>query len=287
MLVNITLEETGLASVAVGPTGVTWVEKIKQAEKCEFRHWAAPFMSPLFRMLTFDHHHRLHPRKPLSIDELISPLRYDILVRRDFLLFIRQHRSLYRRDFNTFLDEAMGHAYFDWFKHVLCGRRRPDLLDNPDALRAAFARRASAAESLLASVEQRGMDPSYPILLKTGFIVLPSKSGCRVSLPCYLGDGCHRLALMILDGWKELPPEYYRVAYYPVFRPLDNTSRLREHFDLYGERYIEFLSRGYADQVFAEQNSLLQDVRQHRPERHRELLDLINLTARSAESMAR
>ena len=263
------------------------MEATKKVEKCEYRHWAAPLVSPILRLLTFDHHHRLHPQKPLSIDELISPLRYDILIRRDFLLFVREHQSLYHRDVDAFLDQAMEHAYFGWFKHVLCGRRRPDLLDNPEELRAAFARRAAAAESLLTSVAQRGMDPNYPLLLKTGFIVLPSESGCRVSLPCYLGDGCHRLALMILDGWKELPPEYYRVAYYPVFRPLDNTSRLRKHFDLYGERYIQFLSRGYADREFTQGTALLDEVSQHRPERRSELLELINLAARPADAAAR
>lgn len=262
------------------------METNKKLEKCEFRHWAAPLVAPSLSMLTFDHHHRMHPQKPLSIDELISPLRYDILVRRDFLLFIREQRDLFGRDLDAFLDAAEEHAYYDWFKHVLCGRRRPDLLDDPKELRAAFTRRATAAEALLTSVERQGMDPAYPILLKTGFVVLRSTSGCRVSLPCYLGDGCHRLALMILDGWKELPPEYYRVAYYPLYRPLDNTSRLRKHLGLYGERYIEFLSRGYADQVHVEQASLLRDVSEHRPERHGELAALIDLMARPAESAA-
>ena len=215
---------------------------MKKPDKRDFRHWAAPLVSPLFRLMTFDHHHRLHPKKALSINELVSPLRYDIFIRRDFLQFVRDRHSLFHSDFEAFLDEAMQQSYFGWFKHVLCARRAPELLDDPGGLRASFADRVTAAEALLASVEERGIDKSYPILLKTGLVVRPSRSGCRVSLPCYLGDGCHRLAMMVLEGWKTLPPEYYRVLYFPVYRPLDNTSRLRKHFGLYGQRYIEFLS---------------------------------------------
>src|SRR2546427_30672 len=43
-------------------------------------------------------------REPVRIDDLVSPLRYDVLVRERYFAFLREHRALAAEDFQAFAE---------------------------------------------------------------------------------------------------------------------------------------------------------------------------------------
>ncbi len=87
---------------------------------------------------------------PVVIDDLVSPLRYDILVRQQYFEFLAQHHTLYDRDFPELVELSRQHPYFAWFTSVLAPQYMPDLLAGHDgAIRTAFADKiASVVDSV-------------------------------------------------------------------------------------------------------------------------------------------
>ena len=227
--------------------------------------------------------------KPVSLGELISPLRYDILIRMNYIEFYRSHVDLFHSNFSGYLELARTTPYFVWFRDVACFTFRPRLLSNKAALDKAFAQRLHGVARLLESFEKRGLDSAasfklYPITLQAAKRVLPTDSGMMIHREFYAGDGCHRLALLLLSGCRVLQPAFYRVILRNEMRPFDNTSILLRSLPIGESEYAAFLSLGYADESFANLESLQRNVQEKRPEAVKELkrvleLNIPNLTA--------
>lgn len=206
-------------------------------------------------------------RKPVRIDDLISPLRYDVLVRQRFLKQLAEAGPKRRRDVDGLAERARGGPYFAWFREIVVRRFRPELIGDEEAILRAFSERVARSVSLLESFEASGYDAGQAIVLRTGRTILPTASGKRLDRRLYAGDGCHRLALLRLAGSATLEPGSYRVHSARRFAPLDHTATLIPLLGLEPGRYFEFLSLTYAPgRGLRTERELLDHVRSHGPE---------------------
>jgi hypothetical protein len=212
---------------------------------------------------------------PLPIKWLISPLRYDVLVRLEFLRFHERHLDLYGTDFPAYLAKALDQPYFVWFREVLCRRRCPGLRDDRDGLVRAYEAKVRETAGLHRNYRERGFDRRDPIILRSGGKVLPTSTGKAIRRKMFVGDGCHRMALLMLDGAEILEPGHYRVRRYPAYEPLDNTHLLIGPLRLSRGEYYRYLSGGYTASTCEDRDMLLASVRKQEPARVAELEQVI------------
>ena len=189
----------------------------------------------------------VRPRGEVEVAPLVSPLRFDVPLRRDFFRWYAERRDLYRDDFEGFARRAREREYFVWFRRIMCPAWQPHVLDDERLFDEAWARRLHAAAALYDSFERRGFDRRFPITLYEGRTVLPTPSGKRVSRAVYAGDGNHRLALLMAAGQTTLLPWQYRIKRFRRLVPSDTTPRLVAALGVGAERYAEFLRSGYPE----------------------------------------
>jgi hypothetical protein len=186
-----------------------------------------------------------NPDEEVEIGPLVSPLRFDVLLRGEFFQLYAERRELYRSDFEGFARLAREHRYFVWFERVMCPAWQPHVLVDEDRLAAAWAKRLRASAALYDSFERGGFDERCPITLYEGRTVLPTPSGKRIARTVYAGDGNHRLALVMATGASVLPPSQYRIKRFRRLMPSDTTPRLVAARDVDAQRYADFLRMGY------------------------------------------
>lgn len=221
----------------------------------------------------------------IEIAALIAPLRYDVLIRRDFLAFYAAHRGLYSADFDAFVQAAKHGSYYRWFMTSEAVRCKRDLLADVDALEREFVDRVRRAAGVYEDLLAHGFRAQSPIILKTAEHLSPPTtdpqgppSGKQVSARYFLADGCHRLAMLMLLGYTVLPAEYLRVKYFRSFSPFDSTSLLAQSLPLEPEAYFSFLSGRYcAPAVFTRKDQFLDYIRQHKPEYLDEVSSIIRV----------
>jgi hypothetical protein len=179
-------------------------------------------------------------REPLDVAALISPLRYDVAVRAQFFDFLATRE----RDGDEAVVEAARHQpYAVWFREVAMARFRPWVLKDAGLMAEGFRERVLASRALLRSFESRGFDARTPVTLRLTSGPTCSDTGVRIRRSVHVGDGGHRLALLLRHGLP-LEPHMYRLDPRPM--PLiDNTVRLLRPLALPEEEYLAFLARGY------------------------------------------
>jgi len=184
--------------------------------------------------------------KELDINALISPLRYDILIRIRFIRELTKNQGLYEKDLGAFLQLRAARDYYTWFKHVPLALYRPELGGNDQLIQPLFVDRVHRTVNLWSSIQRRGFDLSQRIRLASGTTVrVPN--GKQVLDQFFAGDGCHRLACLYALGLRRLEPKYYDVVVVPVLEPIDSTSILRGALPISDSEYLRFLSRRYWD----------------------------------------
>ena len=162
--------------------------------------------------------------KPVRIDDLVSPLRYDILVRQRYLSLITESPELLEGDLGALLELSRSHEYHTWFVAVVVPRFMPHLIGRDDEIAAHFERRVRATVELVRSVQESGLDPKRPITLRTGRRIEPTATGKRLARRLYPGTAvtgsrsCGRAGSPAPAGW--LPGRQHS------FTPLDNTALL-------------------------------------------------------------
>ena len=207
--------------------------------------------------------------EPVRIDDLVSPLRYDVLVRERFLARLRQARG---DDLATALASPAGTAYLTWFREIVIRRFKPELIGREQAIEEAFAARVQASRDLIESVEAEGYDPGRPIILLSGRRIAATATGKQIGRRLFAGDGCHRLALLRLRGVTVLDPGTYRVEIAPRLEPLDNTTILIPPLGLTRSEYFRFLALTYAPRSGCDSEAeLRRHVAAHDPDRLAEL----------------
>jgi hypothetical protein len=165
-------------------------------------------------------------REPVEIWPLVSPLRYDVLVRRAHFEHLAAHRDRYDEDFDAYARDAREHPYFAWFRHIMCPRWQPEVLLSEAALEQAWHRRLRASAALADSFARSGFDERFPITLYAGVRVGPATSGRHVDRVLFAGDGNHRLALLMAAGRTHLEPRHCRVKRFLTLRPADTSPTL-------------------------------------------------------------
>lgn len=199
-------------------------------------------------------------REPVVIDDLVSPLRYDILIRQRYFEFLEGHHQLYERDLPHLAELSRALPYYTWYATVVIPRYSPELRDRPDLIEQAFERRVAASAELYRSFERRGYDPAFPITLRTGREITPTETGKALARRIYAGDGCHRLALVRARGTTVLEPGTYVLKRDRRFTPLDNTSLLLRALSVDGASYREFLALSYGDRPDPERAAEMRHV---------------------------
>lgn len=221
-------------------------------------------------------------QRPVELAELISPLRYDILVRARFLQFLGERLDVVERDLDLVVRQALGEPYHTWFTAIALPRYRPrDAADERRRL-AAFRERVRRSAELLASFRAHGFDQRFPVSLRTAAPGSVAATGKLVPRPLYAGDGCHRLALLLAAGHRRLEPAWYRVRRDPLAAPIDNTHPLLGPLAIGAAEYHRFLWLGYGGggspgDALADRQALLRRVAAQRPDRLAELKQVLEI----------
>jgi hypothetical protein len=168
----------------------------------------------------------------IDIASLVYPLRYDIIIRKEFFCFYQENRATYRDNFEIFFEGAREHVYYQWFTKVLIPRFRPELKGNTAGIDHIYRVRLNKSAALFDAIERHGFNPDYPILPYTGETVLETSTGIKTGASYYMGDGCHRLAYLISTGYKTLPKSHVRIKRFRELTPSDNTSLIARHINI-------------------------------------------------------
>lgn len=224
-------------------------------------------------------------RETLSVRELISPLRYDVLVRADLFTQVAEQRAAGRGSDAELVAAARQGPYAVWFEKVAMARFRPWVLQDRDLFEQQFAERVLRSAALWDSFCAGGFDDRHPVTLRGARGGLPTDSGAVVDRPVHVGDGGHRLALLLAAG-QDLTPALYRIDHRPMSRLIDNTATLLGPLGLSESEHVAFLAHGYGATGATDAESLLEHVRTHRPERLAELTSVLAAQRRAAERAA-
>lgn len=224
--------------------------------------------------------------EPVDIWDLVSPLRYDIVVRAQYFSFFSAHRTLFADDFEEYVRRATELPYFTWFVEVAARWQRRYAQGDRHDLMVGFRTRLRRSAELHRRFELEGFDARFPIALR--LVVRPATTtGKVINRPFFVGDGCHRLALLLASGEQVLSPDRYVVRKDPIRTPIDNTYTLARALPLTEATYFEFLSRGYGQRLIAEKDELLAHVASTDPSRHAELQAVIAVDEPQLEAGAR
>lgn len=201
----------------------------------------------------------------LSIERLISPLRYDVIVRERYFEFLERNLDLHDADFGAYMQEAQRHQYFSWFRNIAYLHRfAAPPRDERQVLRA-YAERVRRTTDLYRAFKREGFDSRFPVSVREMTDKAETPSGKVLAPRFYPIDGCHRLALLHMSGWTSLPFEFYRIAS-PRRSPPDNTHTLLSNMRVKPQEYYDFLSRGYTNRRFDAREPLLSHLRNEAPE---------------------
>jgi hypothetical protein len=208
----------------------------------------------------------------VTIDGLISPLRYDVLVRQQFFEFFRENEEMGRHDKAQFQAAALHEPYFVWFRDIVIGRRWRLL--KGQTVEEAYAEQVTKAISLYDSFNESDPIGSKPIVVRR--VTEPTRTGTGkiIANRCLLVDGGHRVALLRLNGITELPARAW-LEVHDRWMPRDNTHRLLESLDVSDEEYYSFLSLGMTKERQTSAHDLLEAVTREAPERLEELRSII------------
>ena len=207
----------------------------------------------------------------MAIEGLISPFRYDVIVRAQFFDTIAEARPD-AASMADFVDEATRHPYATWFREVELRRFYPWVLRDEAHVARAFARRVEKAVRTYESYSAVGFDTRWPITLRTLQVPTPSDSGVDTHRTLHLGDGGHRLALLLRSG-RDLEPAMFRVDTRPA-RVIDNTAILAASLPLTEAEWAGFVSLSFALQPVTSYAALRCAVADSRPDRLSELESL-------------
>ncbi len=231
-----------------------------------------PSRFPYYRFVNAIARSYVKGNSPILIDELISPLRYDIIIRYDFFTFLRKNMDVYNHEFEKFLSEVKSTEYFVWYQER---RHHGYLKNNAAKLHRDFELRVRKSASLYLAFEKDGFDSRFPITLRRGLKILPSTSGIRLDGPIFAGDGCHRIALLRLAGQKFLYQNQYRIQKTLFFIPADNTDILVKRLSMSKARYLDFLSLWMGQRQGMDEESLLRCAEQFDRRKRDALVQLV------------
>jgi hypothetical protein len=183
--------------------------------------------------------------EPVRIGDVVSPLRYDVMIRVRHFQLHAVRRELYASDFDAYERLVRTEPYFAWFGKARVPTWWPWLLDDPEAFEEAWRERLRLSADLFESFSANGFDPAHPIELHAARQVRETPTGKRLTRTIYSGDGNHRLALLLAAGHEFLAPSEYRVKRYRWLVPTDSTGFLLRETGAGWTEYRPFIELGY------------------------------------------
>lgn len=177
----------------------------------------------------------------IDIAEMVSPFRYDVVVRASLFDAIAARPAATRDE--EFVDSLLSHPYAVWFREVELRRFFPWVLADEAGVVAAYRNRVQRAIATFESFEARGYDSGRPIIVRVAKRPRPSDSGVAAAKVRHLGDGGHRLALLLRTTGR-LEPHMYRLDPRPA-PVIDNTAILVPALGVGEGDYARFLSRAF------------------------------------------
>jgi hypothetical protein len=181
----------------------------------------------------------------VRIGDIVSPLRYDVMIRVRHFELHADRRELFASDFDAYERLVRAEPYFVWFKRARVPTWWPWLLDDPNAFEEAWRERLRASAALFESFSANGFDARHPIELYAGRRVRETHTGKRITRALYSGDGNHRLALLLAAGNEHLKPTEYRIKRYRWLVPTDSTGFLLRETGAGWPDYKPFIELGY------------------------------------------
>ncbi len=221
---------------------------------------------------------KLAGREEMDIHALISPLRYDVLVRAEFYDFLEAHEELPR---DQLLEAAREEPYRVWYEFVALRRFRPWALTEETVFESHFDERVLRSLAMLRSFRATGFDVRRPVTLRLVRGKAVTERGVQVAQRIHVGDGGHRLALLLRAGGV-LHPKEYRVDRRAHPAVIDNTAILASQLHLQESTYARFISREYADRTFDTVAELQLHVAQENAGRLVELQQILESHGRTA-----
>lgn len=185
----------------------------------------------------------------IPVNQIVSPLRYDIVARYKFFKFYGNNIDLFQTDFDQFFQLVLSSEYFIWYKHIAYTLEKSLFGGHPD-LYTSFKERVLKSVALFDSYQNYGFDKSNPIVLHSGKNIKTTTSGIKLPTKYYAGDGCHRIALLWFSGSKYLEPDQYVVREFKSFKPLDNTSLLLPHLAMTESEYLSYICSRFTTTKF-------------------------------------
>jgi hypothetical protein len=210
----------------------------------------------------------------VDVASLISPLRYDVLVRAELFSFLEQCDDGQLDDGDALVAAAAELPYATWFRTVAMARFRPWVLGDPVLLQQQFSERVLSAVALWRSFRRGGFDPTHPVTLRWTAGPLRTEAGLLIDRRLHVGDGGHRLALLLSAGLP-LSANLYRVDRRPQRTLIDNTAVLIPALGLGDEEYVRFVARGYTRTEYSDPAQLVRDVGRMDPARGDEISSVI------------
>jgi hypothetical protein len=203
---------------------------------------------------------KTRPEQPIDIRQLISPLRYDVLVRAQFFDLVGEIGEDAYEDLDLVLEAAQGSPYHIWWEQVAIPRFFPWVGKDPAQLAASFRERVADSVRLHRSFRARGFDPAHPIVLRGTKTALSSDTGLEIQARLHVGDGGHRTALLLSAGLL-LEPAMCLVDWRPRPYLIDNTAILVPALGIDRDDYVRFLAAGYGAPATGDLGELLADLR--------------------------
>lgn len=208
---------------------------------------------------------------PLDVAELIRPFRYDVLVRASLFDVIDAERPA-PGDVDDLALGLLDHPYAVWYREVELQRFFPWVLRDEDLVRSTFVRRVGQAVSTFTSMEETGFDTTRPVTLRRVRLPRLSDSGVPVTQVLHVGDGGHRLALLLRSG-RALGPGMYRVDPRPS-TVIDNTAVLAPALGLSETTWVDFVAPHFVGAPVGTLDDLQRAVAMECPDRAPELTAL-------------
>jgi O-antigen/teichoic acid export membrane protein len=206
------------------------------------------------------------------LDELVSPLRYDVIVRQQFFAFLDANVDLLD-EFNDLVFEARTEPYYVWFRDIVVGERTKLLKGR--TLDEAFADQVERVLAVRARFNPA--DESWGELLLRELPAGTHTTTGKVVGPRFVPvDGCHRIALLRHHGRKILPAGTYRLVG-DRQSARDNTAILVPKLRLSERQYLDYVAMGFDEEAPDSFADLVAGVAARHPERSAELESVISV----------
>lgn len=170
--------------------------------------------------------------KDILLSSIIVPLRYDIIIREDFISFYLKNKEIYINNFDLFVKKSLNELFYDYFK-IRLAVYRPKLLKDRNMVVKEYKKYVKNFINLFEDIKNKGFDASFPVTLHRSIF----------SNKLYIGDGCHRIACLKFLGYKYLPKEHGKAVVSVFYRPRNNTRMLLDMNLISKVTYKKFTSQ--------------------------------------------